>query len=398
MTASRKFPTAAAFGLTAPGLAATARNLVQSGTFPWHPELAVEGKAMATALAAANPARLTEALIGAAREHGEQVKAGIDRYLQSDSGVPVLNGAEVWNAVTTRLMAYGEGGVPVLMIPSLINRATILDITPDRSMAAWLARAGARPFILDWQEPGDEESGFSIADYIRERVAPAIDWIHSETGKQPIVLGHCTGGLIALAAACHAPAKISGLALISAPWDFHAGGPVWLTRAASSFAKGLPEKYTQTAKPGILPPALFDMFFASLDPVRPAAKFRDFAKAELAPADQAAFVGIEDWANDGVPVSMPLAMEIFANWYGANQTSSGTWEPATGEAVAALGMPVLIAYGTSDRIVPACSAQSITAMFSNASVIEAETGHVGLVAGRRAEKLLWQPLLRWIKA
>ena len=398
MSGSRKFPAAAAFGLTAPGLAATARRTVQSGLFPWHPSLAVEGKAIARAVAEADQDRLTAALADLARNRGAAVKAGIDRYLTSSVPTPELGGAEVWSAGTTRLMDFGENGRPVLMIPSLINRATILDITPGRSIAEFLAGHGVRPFVLDWQIPGPEETGFSIADYVRERVVPAVDWIDRETGQKPSVLGHCTGGLVALATACAVPSQIVGLAMISTPWDFHAGGPVWLTRAAGSFAGTLGADDPERARLGELPPALFDMFFASVDPIRPADKFRRFANGEISTVDEAAFVAIEDWANDGVPVAMPAAMEFLTSWYGRNATAGGDWAPATASLIAALTCPVMIAFGTHDRIVPSASAHGLTARFADADVIEAPTGHVGLVAGRRAETLLWRPLLNWIKA
>src|SRR5687768_13997197 len=60
--------------------------------------------------------------------------------------LPVL-----WQDGPARLLDYGPAGAPpVLVLPSLINRAYILDLMPGRSLMAHLAAAGLRPLLLDW--------------------------------------------------------------------------------------------------------------------------------------------------------------------------------------------------------------------------------------------------------
>ena len=72
----------------------------------------------------------------------------------------------------SRLLDYGAApeaadpaGPPVLVVPSLINRAYILDLAPGRSLLRWLAAQGLRPLLLDWGAPGPAEAGFGLEDY-----------------------------------------------------------------------------------------------------------------------------------------------------------------------------------------------------------------------------------------
>jgi polyhydroxyalkanoate synthase subunit PhaC len=67
----------------------------------------------------------------------------------------------VWHKGTTRLLDYGDGAGPtVLVIPSLINRYYVLDLLPERSILRHLAGCDLRPLVIDWGAPGREERHF----------------------------------------------------------------------------------------------------------------------------------------------------------------------------------------------------------------------------------------------
>ena len=110
----------------------------------------------------------------------------------------------VWQQGTTRLLDYGathsgaKNGAPLLVVPSLINRAYILDLSEKRSMMRYLAKKGFRPFLLDWGAPGDDEMGFDLSDYIAGRGEAALAAV-AETGGGPVgVIGFCMGGNLVL--------------------------------------------------------------------------------------------------------------------------------------------------------------------------------------------------------
>ena len=54
-----------------------------------------------------------------------------------------------WREGGSRLLAYAEAGIPVLMVPSLVNRAYVLDLAEGQSLARWMPSHGLRPFLMD---------------------------------------------------------------------------------------------------------------------------------------------------------------------------------------------------------------------------------------------------------
>ncbi|MGE5269296.1 MAG: hypothetical protein ACM3JG_06435, partial [Thiohalocapsa sp.] len=73
---------------------------------------------------------------------------GIEAYRRHPFRRPPLRRAKVrWQQGSARLIDYGSPacGPVVLIVPSLINRCTILDLLPERSYVRHLANAGLRP-------------------------------------------------------------------------------------------------------------------------------------------------------------------------------------------------------------------------------------------------------------
>ncbi len=299
----------------------------------------------------------------------------------------------IWAEGASRLLDYGpaaSGGRSVLFVPSLINRAYILDLAEGRSMLRFLAAGGVRPLLLDWGWPGVEERGFSLTDIIARRLEPAMAAVPG-----PVVLaGYCMGGLLAVAAALRQPAKLAGLALLATPWDFHAPNPGAGRLAAAALAMLGP-----VLAGGTLPVDTLQAMFAAGDAPGIAAKYRAFPNLDPASERARMFVALEDWLADGVPLPAPIAMECLGGWYGDNTPAAGRWRVA-GERVdpAALRTPTLIALPAQDRIVPPESAAALAVLVPHATVLRPAAGHVGMVAGAHARAELWERLLPWLRA
>jgi poly(3-hydroxyalkanoate) synthetase len=304
---------------------------------------------------------------------------------------------EIWREGSSRLLDYGirggQGRV-LLMVPSLVNRAYVLDLMPGRSMLRWLASSGVRPLLLDWGWPGPVERRFTLTDYIAGRLERALTAVRDlSPDAKPVLAGYCMGGLLAVAAAQRRPDLVGGLALLATPWDFHAAG----REQALSLARVLPFVEPAMALSGSLPIDVIQVLFAMLDPVAIADKFRAFARLDPASDRARLFVALEDWLNDGVPLPAPVARECLSDWYGANSPARGRWRVA-GLPVrpASLALPSFVAIPGRDRIVPPQSALPLAADIPGAAVHRPPAGHVGMTAGARAEAALWRPLRDWI--
>ena len=295
----------------------------------------------------------------------------------------------IWTEGGSRLLDFGGTGPTLLLVPSLVNRASVLDLAPGRSMVRFLATQGLRVLLLDWGWPGEAERRFTLTDYIAGRLERAL----LAVGEKVVLAGYCMGGLLAIAAAQRRPDLVAALALLATPWDFHAADP----GRAAQMGRMLPLLEPAMAFAGTLPVDLLQLLFSLLDPFGIAAKYRAFARLDPDSDRARLFVALEDWLNDGVPLAAPVARECLTGWYGANTPARGTWMVAGLPVLpAALDMPCFVAVPARDRIVPPESARPLAAAISGAVLHAPAAGHIGMAAGSGAEAALWRPLLGWV--
>lgn len=313
---------------------------------------------------------------------------GIAAYRRHPTQRTLIDPPAIWTEGEARLLDFNPGGSPtVLFVPSLVNRAYVLDLAPGRSMMRWLADAGVRPLLLDWGWPGAVERRYTLTDVI---AGPMERSLAVAAKTAPAVLaGYCMGGLLTLALALRRPEHVRALALLATPWSF-LPGPV---------AAQLPLLEPALTLTGTLPVDALQALFAAVEPGSVAAKFRRFAT--LDPDSPAAhdFVILEDWLNDGVPLAAPIAREVLGEWYGHDTPGRGLWRVA-GEPIRPenLRIPTWIAAPQRDRIVPPESALPLASLVPDAVLHRPPSGHIGMTAGPRARDALWMPMLTWLRS
>jgi polyhydroxyalkanoate synthase len=355
---------------------------------------------LAASLDASGPDALKHmdaAIVAEATRRHEGFLAGIEayrhhRYRRALPPTPVT-----WRQGTTSLLDYRRedraDGLPVLVIPSLINRAYILDLTAKRSLMRYMADKGLAPFLVDWDAPGPEERSFTLTDYIAGRLEAMLDHVIERTGRMPAVVGYCMGGLLALALAQRRPEQVASLVLLATPFDFVVGreGNAVLMRALAEPMGSL------INAAGSVPVDMLQTMFAGLDPGLASRKFAAFAGLTQRSARARDFVALEDWANDGVDLAGPVARECLFGWYGDNAPALGQWRirgrPVLPEEVSA---PTLLMIPRRDRIVPPASALPLAERVRGAKLMMMDGGHVGMLTGPRAKTEVYGPLVRWL--
>jgi polyhydroxyalkanoate synthase len=357
-----------------------------------------EAARIGAALAAARhpPEAFRAAVLRRLAEQDRALIAGIAAYRRHPWQRELPEVPVVWREGGSRLLDYGGTGVPVLVVPSLINQAHVMDLLPGHSMLRHLAAQGCRVLLLDWGWPGEIERGFTLTDYIAGRLERALAAAPVAALGPVALVGYCMGGLLALAAALRRPEQVRALALLATPWDFAAGGADVAARA-SSVAAMLPALEPVLEAHGAMPVDALQTLFAGLDPWAIARKFRAFGRLNQADHRATLFVALEDWLNDGIPLPAPVARECLRGWYGRNEPGSGRWRVAGAPVLPeALSLPTFLAIPQADRIVPPASALALAAKMPHAHIHMTPAGHIGMAAGSRAEQALWAPLLQWL--
>jgi polyhydroxyalkanoate synthase subunit PhaC len=376
--------------------------LLRKGSLDWKPELAAAAERLRQSAAALDEKQVERALDAAAAKRWGAFLDGVLRYRRHPYRRALPEARTAWQDGTTRLLAYAppqrtshrKPGRPVLVVPSLINRGYILDLTEQRSFMRDLAARGFRPYLVDWGQPGDVERGFTLTDYIAGRLDAALEAVLDEAGAKPVLVGYCMGGTMSVALTQRRQDDLSGLALLAAPWDFLAD-PTPMTAALPGF---LPALNAAIGTLGEVPTDMIQALFLRLDAHLGYRKFRAFAALDPASEKAHAFVALEDWLNDGVALAGPVARECMEGWYVRNDPALGAWRVA-GEAVdpAAIRLPALAMVPAGDRIVPPASSLALAAALTNATTLRPAQGHIGMMAGGAAAKQVWDPLADWLK-
>ena len=376
----------------------SALPLLRSGSLNWSPKLQADAAKFAEELQRAAPDDFARAVQAEAVRRMNAFADGVQRYQQSPPTERPPAPPVIWQKGSARLLDYGwpqsgATGPAILCIPSLINRAYILDLTEKRSLMRNLAARGLRPILMDWGTPDEIERGFDLTDYIGGYLGDALHQIAAETGVAVSVLGYCMGGNLALGLAALHPARIRALCLLATPWDFHAGHGAALPFLAV-MRPGLEQLIDAV---GVLPVDVLQALFNGLNPSLAGNKFRAFAGLTPATAKARAFVALEDWLNDGVPLAGPVARECLFEWYLGNTPGNATWRVgATIVDPAALTQPALVIVPDADYIVPPASAVPLARVLPHAKLRTVNAGHIGMVAGGRAKSILHTPVADWL--
>jgi polyhydroxyalkanoate synthase len=373
--------------------------LLRQGLLRWSPVLGKDAEALRAGLAKANAEALTRAVEREGRRRLDAFLTGVERYRSHPYRRNLQDPPAVWTSGTTALYDYGHAGgdrpaVPVLLVPSLVNRAYILDLSARRSFARWLSASGFWPFLVDWRAPGPAERPFTLSNYVTARLEPALDAVLALSGEKPALLGYCMGGLLAVGLAQRRAKALRSMALLATPWDFHAGRP----GQATSLAAVAHSMEWLMAALGELPVDVIQALFASLDPVLAERKFSAFSALDLQSEAAQDFVALEDWLNDGVPLSAPVARECLSGWYGGNTPSLGAWRIA-GAPVdpAGIDLPSLVVIPAHDRIVPPESAETLGRSLRRADILRPDVGHIGMMVSRGVETGLWPRIADWLR-
>ncbi|CAG7588751.1 PHA/PHB synthase family protein [Rhodococcus opacus] len=93
--------------------------------------------------------------------------------------------------------------VPLLIVPPVINKFYITDISPGRSMVEYFLGQGQQVFTISWRNPKARHRIWGLDTY-GQAIVDALDAVEKITGStRTHLLGSCSGGMLAAMTAAH---------------------------------------------------------------------------------------------------------------------------------------------------------------------------------------------------
>ncbi len=306
---------------------------------------------------------------------------------------------EVWRSGKLVLYRYRPiarptVAVPVLIVYALVNRPTMMDLQPDRSLIRGLLSAGLDVYLVDWGYPDGADRFTTLAEYIEGHLAGCVDQIlTAHAAPRLTLLGVCQGGVLSLCYAALHPERVRNLITMVTPVDF---------RTPADLLSKWVDKIDIDAwvADGNVPGDALNQVFVSLMPFRLAhQKYVHLLTG--APGREALenFMRVEQWIFDS-PDQAGAAFGEFVRWfYQENRLMQGRLEIAGRKVdLRTLEMPILNLIGKRDHLVPPAASAALKNLVGSDdySVIEFDLGHIGMYISARAQREVPAAIARWL--
>ena len=276
---------------------------------------------------------------------------------------------------------------PVVIVPSLINKAYICDLEPGRSLVAGLAALGHDVYLVDWGTPGEEDADEDVTYVLAVLLQHSIRRIarHAKSPKVHL-FGYCMGGTLAAMYAARFPALVGSLSTLAAPVRFAEAGRFRDLVVPLDFDVAFPAGRlvpVETMKPA----------FQLLDPVGSVTKYRGIDDASRDEAALRRTMARERWLEENVPLPGAFAREFVQRGYQEDCLERGTW-PIAGQLVRLeqIAVPTLVVACERDFVAPLPAVAPLAELVPGARLEVLPTGHIGVVVGK-AGPTTFYPLL-----
>jgi polyhydroxyalkanoate synthase len=306
----------------------------------------------------------------------------------------------VWEEDRVKLKHYRPRTQPLLKTPLFIvyaqvNRETMLDLQPGRSVVETFLNAGLDIYMLDWGYPTRKDRFLNLDDHVNGYIDGAVDYILEKHGLDQLnIMAICQGGTMCVMYAALHPEKVKNLVTTVTPTNFdHDAGLL------NIWARSLnPDKLV--ASYGNIPGDIMNLGFLLLNPARLMIdKYvgllenihnKDFVEN---------FVRMERWIFDS-PDLPGEAFREFIQWMFRENRLIKNELMIGGRKVDLknITMPVLNIYGKYDHLVPPAACDQLTGKIGSTDKEDLclDTGHIGIYVSSKTQREFGPKIIRWL--
>ena len=313
---------------------------------------------------------------------------------------------EIWALNKMRLYRYTptrppeeRHPVPLLLVFAIITKPFIMDLRPGHSFIEYLLDRGFDVYLIDWGNPGPEDSTITMDDYGAEFLPRVIRRVQRDSGTDELsVLGYCFGSLVTLLyAALNPDGPAKNLILLTPPVDMG-------QREGSKFSVWLDSRWFDV-----------DRFVVATGNLSQAVIISGAKMLKVVANYVGAYTMLYDriydeekvtnwqamhrWVHEGVELPAEAFRQWVRDYLWANAMVSGE-HVVKGETVdlSRINVPVLNVLAELDHIVPPRQSIGVADLLGSNDVHTEvlKAGHVGIMSGRSANKHLWPLLADWL--
>ena len=290
----------------------------------------------------------------------------------------------------------GHIRTPLLIIYALINRETMLDLQPGRSVVQNFLDNGIDVYMIDWGYPSQKDKYLTIDDHVNGYIHNAVDTIRNRHGiKQINIMGICMGGTMSIMFAALHPDKVKNLITTVTPSNFDTDQGllhVWMKHID---ADQLVNAY------GNISGDFMNFGFLLLNPARLMLdKYVGFLENMDDREFVENFVRMEKWIFDSPDVPGETFRQFVKDCYQKNLLIQSRLE-LDGKVVDLknVTMPLLNIYGKYDHLVPPEACELLTSRVGSTDTEDVclDTGHIGIYVSSKTRKEFVPKIVKWLK-
>ncbi len=285
---------------------------------------------------------------------------------------------------------------PLLVTYALINRETMLDLQPGRSVVERFLSAGIDLYMIDWGYPTRKDRFLGFDDHINGYMDNVVDFIREKHQVDQInLMGICMGGTFSVIYASLHPDKIKNLVTTVTPTNFDTRKGllhVWMEHLDV-------DRVVDTY--GNLPADIMNLGFLLLNPARLMIdKYIGFTENMDNKQFVENFVRMEKWIFDSPDLPGEVFRQFIKDCYQGNKLIQSKLEVG-GQRVdlKKLNMPLLNIYGQYDHLVPpeACEQLVKSVGSTDTEDICLKTGHIGIYVSSKFQEAFAPKIANWLK-
>jgi polyhydroxyalkanoate synthase subunit PhaC len=285
---------------------------------------------------------------------------------------------------------------PLLIIYALINRETMLDLQPGRSVVENLLNQGVDLYMIDWGYPTRKDRFQGIDDHVNVYIDDIVDFIREQTGMPRInIMGICMGGTFSVIFSALHPEKVKNLITTVTPTRFDID-----TGLLNIWMRHVPvDQVVDTY--GNIPGDFLNFGFLLLNPARLMVDkyvgfFENIDKKQFVEN----FIRMEKWIFDSPDIPGETFREFIKDCYQQNLLIQSRMVVG-GQRVdlKRVRMPLLNIYGKFDHLVPPEACDTLTSRVGSADTedICLNTGHIGIYVSSKCQQEVAPKIVAWLK-